>query len=137
MTTRSPWAPGAGPHPSGDRGDSGFATVLGLAVIAGVMAVVLMVLTFGGVVAARHRARGAADLGALAAAAHVVDGVESACGRARWVAERMGARLVRCAVSGWDATVEVVVPGVAVVGSAAAAARAGPVSGGQAVGSGR
>ncbi|GAA3025633.1 Rv3654c family TadE-like protein [Actinokineospora globicatena] len=117
--------------------DGGFATVLAAWVITGLLSVVLMVLTFVGAVSARHRAEGAADLAALAAAAHVLDGVEQACARAEWVAERMAAELVRCAVSGWDITVEVAVRPVAVVGAARAVARAGPVSGGQAVGSGR
>jgi secretion/DNA translocation related TadE-like protein len=99
------------------------------------MAVVLVVMTgalwFGSAVITRHRAEGAADLAALAAAATAVRGERSACGEARWVAEGMGASVRSCRLSGWDALVEVVAvpPGVlGHFGSAEARARAGPVS---------
>ncbi|MBM7771405.1 secretion/DNA translocation related TadE-like protein [Actinokineospora baliensis] len=116
-------------------GDGGFATVFAAWVITGLLSLVLMVMTVAGAVSARHRAESAADLGALAAAGHVLDG--QACARARWVVERAGAELVGCAVSGWDATVEVAVRPAALIGSARATARAGPVVDGQAVGSER
>jgi secretion/DNA translocation related TadE-like protein len=90
------------------------------------MAVMLGVLWFGTAVVARHQAEGAADLGALAAAATVADGERVACAEARWVVVQMGGVLVSCRLSGWDALVEVAVS-FAPFGSAAGRARAGPV----------
>ncbi len=101
------------------------------------LSLVLVVAAVANAVAARHRAEGAADLGALAAAAHVVDGVGAACARAKWVVERMGAELTGCAVSGWDALIETRVRSVTLIGPARALARAGPVVDGQAVDSER
>ncbi|WP_435878830.1 Rv3654c family TadE-like protein [Streptomyces klenkii] len=57
-------------------------------------------LAMGQAVVARHRAGGAADLAALAAADHALEGQEAACGLARRVAAAQGTRVVRCAVSG-------------------------------------
>ncbi|NBM16571.1 Rv3654c family TadE-like protein, partial [Streptomyces sp. GC420] len=63
-----------------------------------------LVAVFGGVLAmgqslvARHRAGGAADLAALAAADHALIGPEAACGRAARVALAQGTRMVRCSV---------------------------------------
>lgn len=59
-----------------------------------------VVLTMGHVVATRHRAAGAADLAALAAADHWADGSRKACALAGRVAEAQGSRVVRCAVHG-------------------------------------
>lgn len=95
----------------------------GLAVL---MVVVTGVLWFGAAVVARHRAEGAADLAALAAATVAADGERAACAQARWVVERMAAALRSCRLSGWDAVVEVEVA-FAPFGSAAGRARAGPV----------
>lgn len=105
--------------------DRGSATVLGV----GALAVLVLLITFGvhlgEVVVRRHEASGAADLAALAAAAHLLDGEASACDRARWVAERMGTSLVGCSVLGWEVTVEVTgVP--TVFGATNVSARAGP-----------
>ncbi|OBI90881.1 helicase [Mycobacterium asiaticum] len=77
----------------------------------------------GAVVVARHRAQSAADLAALAAAAQLPRGAESACARARAVATRVGG--VECWVDGLDVVVTVQVP-VPVAGAARASARAGP-----------
>ena len=99
--------------------------VVGMAVVVGVAAVCLQV---GGVVVRRHEVGAAADLAALAAAAHLPDGVAVACGRARWVVERMGERLGGCAVSGWE--VIVAVEGdVSGFGPLSVRARAGPAEG--------
>ena len=106
--------------------DRGAATVWVIGGIAVLMAVVYLVIWFIGAVVARHEAEGAADLGALAAAVVAVDGEQAACAEARWVVERMGAVLLSCRLSGWDALVEAEV-GYAPFGSAAARARAGPV----------
>ncbi|WP_347876613.1 Rv3654c family TadE-like protein [Mycobacterium paraffinicum] len=81
----------------------------------------------GAVVVARHRAQAAADLAALAAAARLPSGAESACARATAVARRMRADDTGCAVDGLDVVVTV---RMAVFGGAAsAAARAGPARG--------
>lgn len=71
------------------------------------------VLAMGQAVVARHRAGGAADLAALAAADHALLGRDVACGLARRVAAAQQAAVVRCAVVGEIAEV-------------AAEARAGP-----------
>jgi secretion/DNA translocation related TadE-like protein len=105
--------------------DEGAATIWAASLIAVMMAVAGSVLVFGAVVSARHRAASAADLAALAAAAYGPWGEEYACGRARWVTDRMGMRLVECRMSGWVARVEVAgaISGLADV---TARARAGP-----------
>ncbi|MFF8610244.1 Rv3654c family TadE-like protein [Streptomyces sp. NPDC015346] len=58
------------------------------------------VLALGQVVAARHRAGGAADLAALAAADRALWGERGACEAAARVAGAQGAVLVRCSVRG-------------------------------------
>nr|WP_257004877.1 Rv3654c family TadE-like protein [Streptomyces sp. Tue6028] len=58
------------------------------------------VLAMGHSVVVRHRAAGAADLAALAAADHWMDGGTGACALAERVARAQGARLVRCGVEG-------------------------------------
>ncbi|WTE38571.1 flp pilus-assembly TadE/G-like family protein [Streptomyces sp. NBC_01618] len=63
-------------------------------------AVFAVVLALGQVVAVRHRAGGAADLAALAAADRALQGSEEACGAAEKVAAAQGAVVVRCAVLG-------------------------------------
>jgi secretion/DNA translocation related TadE-like protein len=97
-----------------------------------VMAVMAVALWFGAAVVTRHRAQGAADLAALAAAATAAAGERRACAEAQWVAEKMGVSVRSCRLSGWDALVEVVAvpPGVlSHFGSTEARARAGPVAG--------
>ncbi|MFH8472589.1 Rv3654c family TadE-like protein [Streptomyces sp. NPDC018000] len=63
-------------------------------------AVFAVVLALGQVVVVRHRAAGAADLAALAAADRALQGPEEACGAAEEVAAAQGAVLVRCTVRG-------------------------------------
>ncbi|MFD3536285.1 Rv3654c family TadE-like protein [Streptomyces sp. NPDC058661] len=58
------------------------------------------VLALGQAVAARHRAGGAADLAALAAADRALWGEAAACAVAARVATAQRAQLVRCAVRG-------------------------------------
>jgi secretion/DNA translocation related TadE-like protein len=108
--------------------DGGSATVFGVAALAVVVVLVVFGVQLGGVVVRRHEVEAAADLAALAAAAHLPDGVAVACDRARWVVERMGERLTGCAVSGWEVIVAVegVVPLFGVVD---VRARAGPAEG--------
>ncbi|WP_250969017.1 Rv3654c family TadE-like protein [Streptomyces sp. RKAG290] len=59
-----------------------------------------VVLALGQVVVARHRAGGAADLAALAAADRALEGTAAACRVAQEVAGAQGAEVVRCAVQG-------------------------------------
>ncbi|MGW1839992.1 Rv3654c family TadE-like protein [Streptomyces sp. NPDC002067] len=56
-------------------------------------------LALGQAVVARHRAGGAADLAALAAADRAARGPEAACAMARRVAAAQHTRLVRCALT--------------------------------------
>ncbi|MDZ4270061.1 MAG: Rv3654c family TadE-like protein, partial [Mycobacterium sp.] len=85
----------------------------------------------GSAVIARHRAQAAADLAALAAAAYVPDGAESACARAALLARAMDTAAVACTLDGLDVVVTVeAAPGLSVAGMtpARAVARAGPVA---------
>ncbi|MFD3661412.1 Rv3654c family TadE-like protein [Streptomyces sp. NPDC058659] len=59
-----------------------------------------VVLALGQAVAARHRAGGAADLAALAAADRALWGEAEACAAASRVAAAQGTELLRCAVRG-------------------------------------
>jgi secretion/DNA translocation related TadE-like protein len=81
----------------------------------------------GAAVVARHRAQAAADLAALAAAARLGAGPETACAQAKAVARGMLVGTVGCAVDDLDVvvTIEVRLP-VGGWRSARAAARAGP-----------
>ncbi|MFB7590370.1 Rv3654c family TadE-like protein [Streptomyces sp. NPDC056169] len=58
------------------------------------------VLALGQAVAARHRAGGAADLAALAAADRALWGASEACAAASRVAAAQGTELLRCVVRG-------------------------------------
>lgn len=100
--------------------------------VAVAMVMVLLGITGGGAylgaaVVARHRAQAAADLAALAAAARLPAGRESACAQAAAVARAMRADDAECAVHDLDVviTVEVAVSAGG-WGTARAAARAGP-----------
>lgn len=84
----------------GYRRDQGVATVW-VAVTTVTLSVVFgFVLALGQVVAARHRAGGAADLAALAAADRALEGPAAACRSAGEVAVAQGAEVVRCTVQG-------------------------------------
>lgn len=109
--------------------DDGVATVWAAIVITAVAALLAAVLGVGGAVAARHRAAAAADLAALAGAAHAWSGREAACAEAAAVAARMDVELLVCDLAGLVITVRVArqVPGL---GRAEASARAGPVDAG-------
>ncbi|MFJ8801599.1 Rv3654c family TadE-like protein [Streptomyces sp. NPDC102487] len=80
--------------------DQGSATVWAVGAMAALCAVFFVVLATGHAAVTRHRAAGAADLAALAAADHWSDGGTVACARADRVARAQNARLVRCAVEG-------------------------------------
>ena len=93
------------------------------------MIAALVVLTagsahIGGAVIARHRAQAAADLAALAAAAALPTGVQSACAQASTLATMMGTAAVDCSVQGLD--VVIAVEASSPSGPARALARAGP-----------
>ena len=95
------------------------------------MVVVLLAAAVGGVylgavVAARHRAQAAADLAALAAAARVPAGAESACAQATEVARAMRAGTAGCVVDDLDVVITIETD-IGRWGTARAAARAGPV----------
>ncbi|MFJ6232836.1 Rv3654c family TadE-like protein [Streptomyces griseus] len=85
---------------AGPGADRGVATVWVAVAAAGLCTVFAVVLALGQAVAARHRAGGAADLAALAAADRALEGTVAACGTARRVALAQGAVLVRCVVRG-------------------------------------
>ncbi|MGO8965215.1 Rv3654c family TadE-like protein [Mycobacterium sp.] len=97
------------------------------------MVVVLLAVTggsayLGAAVVARHRAQAAADLAALAAAARVPAGPETACAEANAVARAMRVSTADCVVDDLDVVVTTEA-GLAIGGwgKARAAARAGPV----------
>jgi secretion/DNA translocation related TadE-like protein len=83
--------------PEGDRGS---ATVWSVGAIALLCVVFGVGLALGQAVVAGHRAAGAADLAALAAADHWAEGRAAACAHADQVARAQGARLVRCVIVG-------------------------------------
>ncbi|MGW8485147.1 Rv3654c family TadE-like protein [Streptomyces sp. NPDC055886] len=84
----------------GRGADGGVATVWVAVTAAGLCTVFAVVLALGQAVAARHRAGGAADLAALAAADRALEGAVAACDAARRVALAQDAVVVRCAVHG-------------------------------------
>jgi secretion/DNA translocation related TadE-like protein len=110
-------------------GDSGSATIWTVALVAALLMFATGILAVGSATVTRHRAAGAADLAALAAADYAPDGEQAACGWARWVTDRMRVQLVSCQLAGWDALVQTSAepPGpLARFGAATAHARAGP-----------
>jgi secretion/DNA translocation related TadE-like protein len=77
---------------------------------------------------ARHTARNAADLAALAAAGRAIEGAGPACAAAARYAEANGAHLTSCEVTGLEVTVRTEAPVRSLSVTATAAARAGPVT---------
>ncbi|MGP9019503.1 Rv3654c family TadE-like protein [Streptomyces sp. BR1] len=94
-------------HPRPRHNDQGFATVWVAVAVSALCVVFAGVLALGQAVAARHRAGGAADLAALAAADRALWGTADACGAAARVAGAQGGQVVRCAVTGEIADVTV------------------------------
>ncbi|MEV7402830.1 Rv3654c family TadE-like protein [Streptomyces sp. NPDC091267] len=80
--------------------ERGLATVWVAVTTATLCTVFAVVLALGQVVVARHRAGGAADLAALAAADRALEGTTAACRAAQEVARAQGAEVVRCGVQG-------------------------------------
>ncbi|SNR62645.1 helicase/secretion neighborhood TadE-like protein [Haloechinothrix alba] len=111
-------------------GDEGFATVWAAGAVLAVLTFYGLLIWLGAATVTRHRVAAAADLAALAAAAHVADGSDGACAQAGRVARRMDTRLRACELDGRDALVRVraqppLVP--AELGTVTVGARAGPV----------
>ncbi|MFI1097483.1 Rv3654c family TadE-like protein [Streptomyces sp. NPDC020917] len=102
------------------HGDRGSATIWSLGAMGVLLALFAAALFLSQAVIARHRAGGAADLAALAAADHALDGPQTACRLAAAVAQAQGARLRSCQVAGEVAEV------VAEVDRARVRSRAGP-----------
>jgi secretion/DNA translocation related TadE-like protein len=101
MTRPATWA----------RGDTGSATIWVLLAAALLSAVAGLVVVRGLVAVERQRAASVADLAALAAAAHVLDGQSAACARAGAVARASRAQLASCTVDADDSVlVRVLVP---------------------------
>ena len=107
--------------------------MLAAAIIGVLFALTVAGLGCGSAVIARHRAQAAADLAALAGALAVPAGTNSACAQAQSLARAMHAAHVDCVTEDLDVIVTVDMAlafGSWAVGPARAAARAGPVSGG-------
>ncbi len=94
------------------------------------VAVTGVIVQFAAILLARHRAEAAADLGALAGAAVVLQGAQHACDRAAAITRANGAGVSSCVIEGADLllTVEVAVHLGPLVAAAAGRARAGPVA---------
>jgi secretion/DNA translocation related TadE-like protein len=103
--------------------DGGSATLVGVAVMGVLLAITLGGVYIGSAVVARHRAQAAADLAALAAAARLPAGIDSACGQATAIANAMRVGVADCVVDELDVVVTIQ------AGPARAAARAGPADG--------
>lgn len=101
-------------------GERGSATVWSLGIVAVLLALFAAGLLQVQAVVLRHRAGAAADLAALAAADHALEGRAHACDLAREVATAQAARLATCSVTGEIADVVAEVDGVRV------RSRAGP-----------
>lgn len=107
-------------------------TVVMLGVIGAVLVLTISGLLLASAVLSSHRARAAADLAALAAAAGLMRGdpITTACAKAAQVAAANHGRLQQCTVTAADIRLSVAVDlGAAGVGVATARSRAGPVPG--------
>ncbi|MGN6475217.1 MAG: Rv3654c family TadE-like protein [Mycobacteriales bacterium] len=116
---------------SASEPSQGSATIAMLTGIGLVVAATGVVIALGVGADMRHRAQGAADAAALAAAADALVGQAGACERARELATANGARLEGCSLTNAVAEVRVSVelPGaLRRLGPVVARARAGPAS---------
>ena len=120
------------PPPNSVReSDSGFASVVILALVAVLVLVGGLAVSLGSLAVTRHRAAAAADLSALAGALHVVEGPAAACRVASRIAHAQGAFLEACDVTGGLVLIRVTVrPSgfLATWGVVRATARAGPAA---------
>lgn len=111
-----------------DRG-AGAVLVLGMAALLTLVAATAAALI--AVAVARQRAASVADLAALAAAQHALEGPAAACGWAGRTSAADAGRLLGCRLDGdvAEVTVEVRPPGpLGRIGAATSRARAGPAS---------
>jgi secretion/DNA translocation related TadE-like protein len=111
-------------------GEEGFVTVAVVGLLLVLLCLGGLTATLGSIAVLRHRAAAAADLAAMAAAKHALEGQAAACDAARLVAGRQGAVLRSCHLEGWDAVVSVQIAAggrLAGLGRADGRARAGPV----------
>ncbi len=90
--------------------DRGAGTLLTFIFMPIVMIAILLLWAFIDLSMLRTRAAGAADLAALAGAAHLLDDPVTACAIADDIATRNGAALIECIPEGLDLVVEVAVP---------------------------
>ena len=122
------WSPRRPDHPRTLPHDTGVATVLSCVVAAVLLVVTGLVVQFGAVVVARHRAESAADLAALAGARSALAGSAAVCTAAQRVANANGAALDSCEEVEVDVLVVVSVRVRAgpLAGQARGRARAGP-----------
>ncbi|WP_084470279.1 Rv3654c family TadE-like protein [Amycolatopsis benzoatilytica] len=111
-----------------ESNDAGVATVWTALAAAALIALTVLVWWLAAAITARHGTEAAADLGALAAAAHAADGPTTACARAEEVADHERAVMISCRWHNRDAYVEVRAATAPIPGLPAptAKARAGP-----------
>ncbi len=115
-------------HPGASTpGDDGVATVFACLAVGLLMVVTAVGIRLGGSMLARQQAETAADLGALAGAAAILQGADAACGKAGEVVAANHGSVRSCTAAGFDVLVQVEVP-AAWGGRASARARAGPVT---------
>ncbi|HKP39692.1 MAG TPA: Rv3654c family TadE-like protein [Mycobacterium sp.] len=117
--------------PRSSADDRGSASLVAVAMMAVLLSITMGAVCVGSAVIARHRAQASADLAALAAAGRLAGGAEQACARASALARAMRTAISQCTVDELDVIVTVDAPvsfGRIGVGSAGAAARAGPAS---------
>lgn len=109
--------------------DSGVATIWTALAAATLITLTVLVWWLATAITARHRTEAAADLGALAAAAHAAAGPTTACARAQEVADHERAVMTSCRWHNRDAYIEVRATTAPIPGLPAptAKARAGPV----------
>lgn len=108
--------------------DAGVSTIFACLSVGLFIMVTGIGIRLGGAMLSREQAETAADLGALAGAASMLQGSEEACGRAGAIVRANRATLVSCRADGLDVLVEAQTPSWG--GSARAHARAGPISAG-------
>ncbi len=114
-----------------EAAQDGFATLVVLGLAGALLAFGALLASLGAVAVARHRAAASADLAALAAAGHLLEGTDRACSVASTVARGQGATLLSCTSDAVSVRVvaEVRPPGsLGRLGAARSTARAGPSS---------
>lgn len=109
--------------------DQGSATVISVVLVAVLLVLCTLLVSFGAAVITRRKAQTVADLAALAGAVKIVRGTEQACAAARSVVENSRAHLLRCVCQDWEVFVEISVKpsgNLPLLTSVHAQARAGP-----------